>query len=62
VRIVDGEFLVPLPKFSTYEFVGNPDGELNHSVVVVCHFVVAFTTLCSVVVSPVRTVNEVGWL
>jgi hypothetical protein len=55
-------FLVPLSKFSTYEFVGNPDGELNHSAVMVFHFVEAFTTFRSVVFSPVRTVNTVGWL
>jgi hypothetical protein len=55
-------FTRTVSEFSTYELVGNPDGELSHGVVVICHFVVAFTTLCSVVVSPVCTVNEIGWL
>jgi hypothetical protein len=38
--------LVPCQNISTYNSVGNPDGELNHDVVVVCHFVEALRTLC----------------
>jgi hypothetical protein len=44
--------------FRSYNFVGNPDGEFVHDVVVVCHFVVAFTTLCSVVVGRVRVLKR----